>query len=437
MTGCPRHRRAHIGCPSALLLVAGLSPAPPAQGPSLKALHRNIEVLMTLPSRSEVRVAVSRLSDGGKAVVPELLTLLHDPRLIVRTQVYRVLGDLGEHARAAVPDLVRQSARSSDPWERVRAAQLALKIDPSSVPAMHVLGRSSNMNYRADAAWGLGESPGRKNVELLAALIDDEMRDVRQIAFRSLVQHGADAEPVLPKVIDALVGRHAQQLDPEEIPGAINSNGTALDGAGNVLSAIGDHAVKALLQRHAKADANTQLHVLNTLGGMGARQAQREAIRVSLLAADATVRRVAYECLMHLEVTDSAELPTLLGASVRFSDPGMGDRIVRYLRSQSATSAVLAMRTAMAKADAAGRRSLIELLPDLQRTKRTRHVHTELLLNALRDLDAAIRHAAARTIARYPDPDRALRAPLLRMLHGPCLADREAAQVALRAWSKH
>lgn len=375
------------------LTVVALGSALAGQKTDLAEIHRSANVLMAQPSFTEVQRAMVKLGCGGENAVPALKLLLNDPRLRIRAQVYRVLEEIGEPARGAVPELIRRT-KSKDKWERIRVAQLALTFDPACEKAMGVLGLCSNMEYRTRAASKLGVARGKDTLDLLTNLIDDDYKRVRYRAFESVGQQGERAAPMTPALIAAMTGPKGAKIDIEDIPGAIFSGGDKLEGAARALFEVGSKTVSGLLAKHAKGGVRVQFRVLNVLGAMGEEDAQRKAIHISVLSRDEDLRRIAFECLMNLSEWDGSDLPALVESAVGFPGTETDERIDRYLISVKRPFAVVSK--SYEKAAAAQRGVLVATvgrvplgMDEVRLLRRT-----EILLVAARDEDAKMQDAA-------------------------------------------
>lgn len=215
-------------------------------------VQKSLEVLMAWPSDREVDDARIHLTCSGKVAIPGLILMLNDPRLKVRTVIYRVLEELGDDAKPSVP-MLEKRFRSKDRWERVRAAQLALTFDPNCGQAMFVLAATNNVEYRCRAARWLKSNPDEAAVTVLSGLFDDYHKQVRRIAYVSIGSMGQRAAPAVPKLIRKLTGKYASPLDVEDIPGAVFSGGDNLGGADRALFELESLSVPQLLKQHVKA----------------------------------------------------------------------------------------------------------------------------------------------------------------------------------------
>ncbi len=169
-----------------------------------------------------------------------------------------------------------------------------------------------------------------------------------------------------------------------------------------MLFELGTVSVGPLLKRHAKARPELQFRILHVLGAMGAANAQRKAARVSLLAEDVKLRRIAFACLMNLEHEAPSELPVLLESCARFKTAASRERIMRYLQVTN-RKPIVSLRTVFPKAPPGQREVIASMLSSLGKgsdrmDEVDRFQHTELLVLAARDKAPGVRNAAVQGI---------------------------------------
>jgi HEAT repeat protein len=77
---------------------------------------------------------VGQMGPRGKALIPELITMLKDPRPVVRHQAAFALAMFGEDSREAIPLLMEMSREDQNSGVRGAAEEALKKIAPANSP---------------------------------------------------------------------------------------------------------------------------------------------------------------------------------------------------------------------------------------------------------------------------------------------------------------
>ena len=159
--------------------------------PALEALVNDKELRVRLAAIS----AIGNMGAKGKAAVPALIKLINGEPYVSGTAVI-ALGRLGKEAKAAIPALekLRDGKR---PYIGRFAIMAIVKIDPEAKGAIPALIASlkvagASRDNVADIA-----KLGPRAMPILADLLTDNNRDIREAAAKSLVKMGSRAIPTL------------------------------------------------------------------------------------------------------------------------------------------------------------------------------------------------------------------------------------------------
>ncbi len=225
----------------ALLLLASVVPALPAQEPKPASPDATTEALLPKVQAGDAR-ALAQVLDLGRAAVPVLTRGLWSDSYTTRRQCAMLLGMIGGDARAAAPSLA------------------------------HVMKDDSDTKARVEAARALGAVGAYAAIPALRAAIKDETAIVRLMAAQSLIDLGVDANAVLPTLTKAV--KSAQST--EQLVAA------------QLLGELGPEAASAVVALHealVDADSLATYRIAEALGriGPGARNA------VPLLKSKATL----------------------------------------------------------------------------------------------------------------------------------------------------
>ncbi len=179
------------------------------------ALHARDQVAIAVPKlieglsdKERVRFAASdALVAVGDPAVPALIRQLRVDDAEMCRQVVFVLGQIGEGARAAIPDLIDLLLNEPDLRPAVAPA-LGRIGDEAAVPALIQILESGDARLHSNVIGTLGAigPPAKPPVPLLIEIVDAERHwHVRREAVIALGQIGAPA--AIPVLIQSLVGK--------------------------------------------------------------------------------------------------------------------------------------------------------------------------------------------------------------------------------------
>ncbi len=174
----------------------------------------------------------------GKPAVPALVAALQDEQRVIRKDVARILGQIGDNE--AIPALIAVLQDSSDEVRRAAAEALGQLRDAIAVAPLRSLLQDEHETVRRSAAESLGQIGEPIAVTDLISALEDESESVRVVAAWSLGQM-QDAAAV-PALVEAL-----RSANPQLRQAAVE-----------VLKDIGDISVKSSLTSALK-DEDTEV----------------------------------------------------------------------------------------------------------------------------------------------------------------------------------
>jgi HEAT repeat protein len=365
------------GAPQALGFHAALraigAPALPALLQQLDAPERRARVVALK--------AIEFLWDDAQPAVPRLIALLGDPD--VRGEAASALGGLG--AREAIPPLLA-ALNDPDPHFRARAAEN--------------LGR---IGWERQFGQYSSRTLARGAIKPLAAALKDSDAGVRAAAARALDDIGTEAAAVIPDLAAAL-------SDPAP---------------------------------------DVQLAAIRAFRRIGKIPAESRGLLVAWLKhPDPRLRRAAANAIHAKGLNDGSTIPALVAALKDKDADARAAAAMALLRARRAESsgdggldndgpdlvddplAPAAMREALADSDARVRAAAAELLPLFRRDGAT---SVRLLTARLKDPDASVRRAAARSLARFPAAAKDTTPALLEALNNAVDGVNDSSSVAVIA----
>jgi HEAT repeat protein len=170
--------------PAAIDCLPALLNSPRADANSLGVIVKQIgpaalpDLLGMVNSNADVhmrRKAVEVLGQAGPEALPRLLTLAHDPNLLIRESALRSIGAIGPGAKEALPLLVKAAG-------------------------------DENGSVRTAAVYSLGRlgTEAKTAAPLLLDALKDKFVGVRYVAIDALANVPVDAKPALPALDEAL-----------------------------------------------------------------------------------------------------------------------------------------------------------------------------------------------------------------------------------------
>ncbi|MEO1399912.1 MAG: HEAT repeat domain-containing protein [Cyanobacteria bacterium J06635_1] len=183
--------------------------------PSGPQIHAELERSQTLvnpgpsPGRSirlSAALALGNIGANTEVVVPELIGLLNQDDLVVRSEAARALGNLGPVAAPAIPDLVKlMAAPGSFPKAidtRNIAASALINLGSLAVPELITALADPEPMIHSRAAFALGQI-GEPAIAPLSAPLNHRSETVRRRAAFALGQIGPPAVPALLETLTA------------------------------------------------------------------------------------------------------------------------------------------------------------------------------------------------------------------------------------------
>lgn len=138
--------------------------------------------------------------------VPDLLKRLQGTDVAIRVEAAREMGDLGEHAKAAVPALVEALGDPAAPIRKAAAAALGSIGAPAAVPALTKTLRDADAKVRWQAAEALGQIGPKASAAVpeLVKVLQGKDVSIRSVAADALGAIGWDARAAIPTLKEAL-----------------------------------------------------------------------------------------------------------------------------------------------------------------------------------------------------------------------------------------
>jgi HEAT repeat protein len=288
--------------------------------------------------------ALGELGEAAKSAIPELTIILESNRKDLKLATLTALAEMGESARIAVPQL-KKALKSRDEQIRMGAAQVLGKIGSPAKDAMPTLidalndPRKSVRTSVIDAIANFGAEAKPAITELTQALNDSDY-DVRIAAILALGKLGTEAKPAVSFL--------AQILDDPDSE-VRTKTATALGSIG----AEASPAIPSLTRALKNADRTTRFFAAQALGRIGseAKTAVPEITEL-LKDPDKDVRMQAAVTLRRLGLESRSALPAL-AAALKDDNPGVRvqsasaiGQIAGALQDKSKTLSAIEVHTA-------------------------------------------------------------------------------------------
>jgi len=278
--------------------------------------------------RSRAARALGRIGNGGAAVVQGLTAALRDQQASVRFAAVSALGELTPPAAAAVPEIVAILG-DKEPLLRRAAAEALAGIGPAAeaaAPALVAALRDPEADVRMHAAQALGRigGPGQAAARALAGVLANREEDVsvQMFAAEALGLIGPAGVPALRSGL-----RHGQPVVRE-------MSARALGGMG----AEAEPAVSALIQALSDEDEWVAKAAVEALGKLGGVAAAAEPYLLSLSQGnDEELRQAAAAALSAIqaggapggsqEVAIALPAASAAAPAVRAAESGLADAV--------------------------------------------------------------------------------------------------------------
>jgi HEAT repeat protein len=267
---------------------------------------------------------VGKLVSIGAPAVDVLKNLLRDPNARVRQLAALALGEIGEPAESAVPDLSKLLDNQPDAVSLEAVASLA-KIGPSAVDPLIQALSSSQPRVRLLAMRALGDIGPEAEAALphLAEMLGDADRNVANEAIRTLADLGPQASDVLFSAIKsdrletrigaakslAALGRDAEPAMKDLLELMKTDSPQATQAASQTLAAIGTPAVEPLKALLNYPESRVQFAAISALAGVKPEPVAE--MEIALRSPDPIVRRGAAEVLGRYGEVAEPAIPTL------------------------------------------------------------------------------------------------------------------------------
>ena len=144
--------------------------------------------------------AYKALGEMGETAVPALINALRAYDFIIRAIAAYALGKIGEPAKAAIPDLIKTLYRRNE------VEQFSFDWDDVMIHALLALGDDEPLTAREAVVYALGEigEPAKAAIPDLIEALEDEFRYIRASAAKALGKMGKSAQDAVPALIKAL-----------------------------------------------------------------------------------------------------------------------------------------------------------------------------------------------------------------------------------------
>ncbi|BBM86163.1 HEAT repeat-containing PBS lyase [Candidatus Uabimicrobium amorphum] len=286
--------------------------------PHLIYLLRDDQCHSMQTDAAEALAEIGEIGEEAHSVVPDLIPLLKDEDLIVRSSAAEALGGIGEKAYLAVPHLI-PLLQDRDEDVRNSAAWALGKIEKkahSSVPHLIPLLKDKDKKVRVDATKILGRIGAHSAVPHLIPLLQDEDKEVRAYAAWALGKIGEKAHSAVPHLIPLLenkdkevrayaawafgrIGKKAYSAVPYLIPLLQDEDKDVRIDAAEALGEIGGKAEKAtsdLIVALKDPDKYVRYSAAEALGKIGEKAHSAVPHLIPLLK-DSYTQEVAAEAL--------------------------------------------------------------------------------------------------------------------------------------------
>jgi HEAT repeat protein len=261
-----------------------------ATSPEVEALRKKLASELTYSRRLAVE-KLGRLGTEAESAVPDLVTALeNDSDEMVRLRSAWALGEIKQSERKTVAALLM----ATRDLNRGVAANALMALHSLGIPAVPRLEEAllvKDAQVRLAAArtlWGLGRKPDEASLSAVRSAFDDPSPEVRQLAANCAALAGAEALPLVPKLITLLD-------DPEAAVREVTAVSLSkLDLGGNSESAL----IRVLKQDSSKGARRAAAMALGKIGGP--REQRIQALLGSLDDQDKDVRGTSSRSMSQL-----------------------------------------------------------------------------------------------------------------------------------------
>ncbi len=321
---------------------------------------------------TRTRAAASLGTAGKTSAIPLLAPLIDDPDWGVREAAVTSLGIIGDGSAAPLlVAAVTGADRLSDPngasAVRAAAGEALGRLGAAAVPALLDALRGRHVKLREIAIGALGAIGGPDAAGALADMVADDRSSVRQAAIAALARAGG------PKAVPALT-RAIAHKDP-------TTRRSAAEALGGLREAAAVDGVKTAV---ADPDKTVRDAAVAALAGIGTTEAA-SALVDGLGRADRSLQAAIESALTSFDWTPVGSAARVVHAALH----GRFDEAASH-----GASAVEPLVALLANREPSMRRGALEALGRLADSRTAPAIGA-----ALRDSDAAVRHAAANALA--------------------------------------